>query len=79
MSTRSQEPQCVHELWSAESMEAAIKAVKEGMGIREAARLYSIPHETLSRRMAGIVSVHCKPAPSTLLTKEEEVTLPTTV
>ena len=69
----------MHELWSAESMEAAIKAVKEGMGIREAARLYSIPHETLSRRMAGIVSVHCKPAPSTLLTKEEEVTLPTTV
>jgi len=79
MSTRRKEPQCVHELWSIESMVAAIKGVEEGMGRREAARLYSISHETLRRRTAGIVSVHCKPAPSTLLIKEEEVTSPTTV
>lgn len=59
MSTRSKELQCVHELWSIESMVAAIKVVEEGMGIREAAKLYSIPHETLRRRIAGIVSVHC--------------------
>jgi len=35
-------------LWSQESMEAATKSVVEyGKGVREAARLYNVPIETL--------------------------------
>lgn len=67
--------QPVRKLWSKESMEAAVKAVEEGMRLREAARLYNVPHETLRRRTTGAVAVDCKPGPSTVLTKEEECIL----
>jgi len=58
--------------WSAESMVAAIQAVEEGKGLREAARLYNLPVETLRRRITGTVSVDCRPGPSTILTSYEE-------
>ena len=32
--------------WSTESMAAAVKFVNEGLGLREAARLHAVPHET---------------------------------
>ena len=53
-------------------MTAAIGMVEGGMGIREAARLYNIPYETLRRRANHTVSTDCRPGPSTVLTDEEE-------
>ena len=46
--------------WLPESMECACKAVIEnGMGLREAARAYNVPVETLRRCVAGIVHIDC--------------------
>ena len=60
-------------LWSVESMAAAVDSVlKENKGLREAARLYNIPTETLRRHVSGAVSLHCRPGPATVLTEEEE-------
>jgi len=60
-------------LWTEESMEAAVSSVlNDNKGLREAARLYNIPVETLRRRVNGSVKVGCKPGPSTVLTDEEE-------
>ena len=59
-------------LWSNESMTLAVKAGREGMGLREGARLYNVPHETLRRRVIGAVELGCKPGPPTTLTEEEE-------
>ena len=54
-------------------MEEAVKTVKdEGSGLRQAARAYNVPVETLRRRVNGTVEVDCKPGPPTVLTKEEE-------
>ena len=53
-------------------MSRAAKYVSEGGGLREAARLYGVPHETLRRRVLGVVEMGCKPGPSTILTKDEE-------
>ena len=64
-----------HKQWSCESMEAAVKSVKEGMGLREASRLYNVPVETLRRRVTGAVDLGCRPGPSTVLTVEEETKL----
>lgn len=62
--------------WLPESMELACQAVKnEGMSLREAGRTYNVPVETLRRRVADIVSMDCRPGPSTVLTKEEETRL----
>lgn len=36
--------------WSNESMAGALKGVEDSMGVREAARLYNLPYETLGRR-----------------------------
>jgi len=37
--------QSVRRQWSSQSMKAAVKAVGEGMGFREASRLYNLPFE----------------------------------
>lgn len=59
-------------LWSDESMHEAVDSVAEGKGLREAARMYNVPVETLRRRVNGTVGVDCKPGPATILTVEEE-------
>ena len=59
-------------LWSDESMAAAVRSVREGMGLRESARLYNVPIETLRRRVIGSVDLGCKSGPPTVLTKDEE-------
>ena len=47
--------------WLPENMEEACKSVKsESMSLREAARAYNIPVETLRRRVVGIVSLDCR-------------------
>ena len=62
--------------WLLENMEEACKSVKnENMGLREAARAYNVPVETLRRRVAGIVSLGCRSGPPTVLTSEEEARL----
>ena len=59
--------------WSAESMAAAVREIEEeGMGLREAARLYNLPVESLRRRIMGMVSIDCRPGPPTILTSYEE-------
>lgn len=59
-------------LWSDENMAAAVLSVQEGKGLREAAKLYNVPVESLRRRVLGTVSVDCRPGPPTILTMEEE-------
>ena len=56
-------------------MEAAVKSVKDGMGLRQASRLYNVPLETMRRRVIGAVDMNCRPGPPTVLTEEEEVKL----
>ena len=64
---------CKRKLWTAESMENAVKYVNdEGKGLREAARAYHVPVETLRRRVTGAVSINCRPGPPTVFTIEEE-------
>ena len=61
---------------AADSMEEACNAVKnEQMGLREVARKYNVPVETLWRRTTGLVSLDCRPGPPTVLTTEEEARL----
>ena len=45
------------------------------IGLREAARQYNVPVETLRRRVTGAVSTDCRPGPTTVLTSEEETRL----
>ena len=60
-------------LWSLDSMAAALSEVQNGTkGLREAARAYNVPVETLRRRVTGQVSLDSRSGPSTTLTKEEE-------
>lgn len=54
-------------------MEAATKSVVDGMGLRQAARVYNVPVETLRRRVNGTVPVGCHPGPHTVLSEEEEL------
>ena len=49
--------------------------VKDGMGVREASRLYNLPYETLRRRVAENVDLECRPGPPTVLTENEETEL----
>ena len=57
-------------------MEEACKSIKsESMSLREAARAYNVPVETLRRRVAGIVSLDCRSGSPTVLTSEEEARL----
>ena len=59
-----------------ESMTAALRDVEDGTkGLREAARTYNVPVETLRRRAVGLVSLECRSGPSTVLTREEEEAL----
>ena len=59
--------------WSDDSMVAAVDGVlKESRSLRESARLYNVPIETLRRRVNGSVSMNCKPGSATVLTDEEE-------
>ena len=53
-------------------MTEAVAFVQNGNSLRQAARLYNVPVETLRRPVNGAVSVDCKPGPSTILTKDEE-------
>ena len=58
--------------WLQESMCAAVKAVNEGNGLRETARLFNLPVESLRRRIIGAVPINCKPGPDPVLSKDEE-------
>ena len=63
-------------LWCKESMLEAVKSIEdEGKGLREAARIYNVPIETLRRRVIGITSLDTKPGRDTVLTSEEETRL----
>ena len=63
-------------LWSLQSMTAALKEVENGTkGLREAARAYNVPVETLRRRATRQVPLECRSGPSTTLTREEEQAL----
>ena len=54
-------------------MSRAVRYVMEGKGgLREAATLHRVHHETLRRRTMGVVEEGCKPGPCTVLTKDEE-------
>ena len=64
---------CKRKLWTEISMQAAVSCVlEEGKSLRDAARLYNVPVETLRRRVNGSVTMDCKPGPTTVLTKEED-------
>ena len=66
---------CQSKQWSCESMEAAVKSVKEeGMRLREASCLYNVPIETLWR-VIGNVELGCRSGPLTILTDLEETKL----
>ena len=77
MASSGKDDSCMkRKLWSEESMSAAVSSViNDNKGLREAARLYNIPVETLRRHATGMVEDGCKPGPSTVLTEEEESTL----
>lgn len=53
--------------WSQTSMKEAVKAVEDGKSLREAAKSYNVPVETLQRRVIGAVPVECRPGPSTIM------------
>ena len=55
-------------------MAAAVEAYhsSEDLGLREAARYYNVPIETLRRRVTGKVELDCRPGPATVLTVEQE-------
>ena len=59
-------------LWSSESTAATVRNVREGMGLRESARLYNVPVESLRRRVVGSVDLDCKSGPPTVLNEDEE-------
>lgn len=66
---------CKRKLRTEESMTAAVKRSQDRKGLREASRLYHVPLESLRRRVTGAVRMGCRPGPSTVLTKEQEVHL----
>ena len=62
--------------WSNFAMKAAMQAVlEEGMSIRRAAEVYSVPKSTLGDRISGRVLPGCKSGPPSYLSFEEEVEL----
>ena len=42
--------------WSNESMEAAMQAVKDGMGVNKPAELHGVPKTTLKDRISGRIA-----------------------
>ena len=62
-------------LWSLEAMRSAVKAVEEGNGLRESARMFNVPVKTLHRRVTGSVPVKCRPGPKPILTADEETAI----
>ena len=64
--------------WSRVSMKAAMQAVIEnGMSIRRAAEVYSVPKSTLGDRISGRVLPGCTSGPASYLSCEEEKELVT--
>ena len=53
--------------WSKESMAAALQSVREGTNVREVARLYNLPFETLRRRVVEKVPLECRSGPKLTL------------
>ena len=53
-------------------MEAALQAVKDGLGVNKAAELHSIPKMTLKDRVSGHVAYGSKSGPKSYLTNQEE-------
>ena len=51
---------------------AACEASRSGMRLKEAARLYIVPYESLRKRVNGTVGLDCWTGPPTVLTEEEE-------
>ena len=45
-------------LWADDSMKTVVEYVSQGGGLREASRLYNVPHEIL-RRVLGRVEMDC--------------------
>jgi len=58
--------------WSNESMEAAIKAVANGCGVKRAALEHSVPRTTLQDRITGRVQHGSRPGAKPYLNKVEE-------
>ena len=56
----------VRKQWTVEAMSGAVEHVKQECGLREAARQYSVPPETLRRSVQGIVGMNCRSGPSTV-------------
>ena len=60
-------------LWLDETIQAAVDSIlHDNRGLRETARLYNIPVETLRRYINSNVEVGARPGPATILTDEEE-------
>ena len=67
---------CGYKTPKQESMESAVKYIENEEGsLRQAARLYDVPIESLRRRVNGTVKIDCRPGPGTILTNDEEALL----
>ena len=53
-------------------MEAALQAVKNGLGVNKAAELHGIPKTTLKDQVSGRVAQSSKSGPKSYLTNQEE-------
>ena len=56
-------------------LEAVKSVVEDGTHLREVARIFDVPVETLRRRVVGSVPVNCRPGPKLVLKEEEEEAL----
>ena len=52
-------------------MATAVSSVNDGMGIREASRLYNVSFETLRRRTNNTVPLECRSGPPTVLSEHQ--------
>ena len=58
-------------LWTKEIRAAAVKSINDGMGIREASRVYNIPFEILWQQTTNTVQLECHSGPPTILTDND--------
>ena len=65
-------PRGKYRTWNDNSMDGAVRAVKQGTSVRRAAELYSVPKSTLSDKVLGKVPMRARSGPSSYLTIEEE-------